>query len=129
MDARDIAAGRERWQARYDASVRRDADFTTLSGLDVDPVYGPAEGAVVPGFERIGWPGEYPYTRGLYPTGYRCGVSGCAAGCPHCAGTAWRPGRRATSGSRPRRLPDAPPPARCRRPVPEVDGARGRSSR
>ena len=25
----------------------------------------------MPGFERIGWPGEYPYTRGLYPTGYR----------------------------------------------------------
>ena len=24
-----------------------------------------------PGFERIGWPGEFPYTRGLYPTGYR----------------------------------------------------------
>jgi methylmalonyl-CoA mutase N-terminal domain/subunit len=26
---------------------------------------------VVPGFERIGWPGEYPFTRGLYPAGYR----------------------------------------------------------
>ena len=71
MDARDIAAGRERWQARYDAARKRDADFTTLSGLAVEPVYGPAEGVSVPGFERIGWPGEYPYTRGLYPTGYR----------------------------------------------------------
>src|SRR5881275_376141 len=71
MDESGIAAGRARWQARYDAAVRRDADFTTLSGLPVDPVYGPPEGAEVPGFERIGWPGEYPYTRGLYPTGYR----------------------------------------------------------
>src|ERR671939_600075 len=71
MDASEIAAGRARWQARYDAAVRRDADHTTLSGLEVDPVYGPADGADVPGFERIGWPGEYPYTRGLYPTGYR----------------------------------------------------------
>jgi methylmalonyl-CoA mutase, N-terminal domain len=71
MDAREIAAGRERWQQRYDAARTRDADFTTLSGLTVDPVYGPAEGAEVPGFERIGWPGEFPYTRGLYPTGYR----------------------------------------------------------
>ena len=71
MDARDIAAGRERWQARYDAARKRNADFTTLSGMAVEPVYGPAEGAVVPGFERIGWPGEFPYTRGLYPTGYR----------------------------------------------------------
>ncbi len=71
MDAEQIAAGRERWQRRYDAARKRDADFTTLSGMPVDPVYGPPPGTDVPGFERIGWPGEYPYTRGLYPTGYR----------------------------------------------------------
>ncbi|MDQ7909850.1 methylmalonyl-CoA mutase family protein [Phytohabitans sp. ZYX-F-186] len=71
MNAEDIAAGRARWQARFDAARKRDADFTTLSGMAVDPVYGPPPGADVPGFERIGWPGEYPYTRGLYPTGYR----------------------------------------------------------
>ncbi|HEX2771280.1 MAG TPA: methylmalonyl-CoA mutase family protein [Micromonosporaceae bacterium] len=71
MNADEIAAGQARWQARYDAARKRDADFTTLSGMTVDPVYGPPEGANHPGFERIGWPGEYPYTRGLYPTGYR----------------------------------------------------------
>ncbi|WFE30167.1 methylmalonyl-CoA mutase family protein [Solwaraspora sp. WMMD791] len=71
MDAEEIAAGRARWQARYDAASTRDADFTTLSGTPVEPLYGPPAGAAVPGFERIGWPGEYPYTRGLYPTGYR----------------------------------------------------------
>jgi methylmalonyl-CoA mutase N-terminal domain/subunit len=63
--------GRQRWQRRYDQARKRDADFTTLSGLEVDPVYGPPAGAVVPDFERIGWPGEYPFTRGLYPAGYR----------------------------------------------------------
>jgi len=63
--------GRERWQRRYDAARTRNADFTTLSGLEVEPVYGPPEGAVVPDFERIGWPGEFPFTRGLYPAGYR----------------------------------------------------------
>jgi methylmalonyl-CoA mutase N-terminal domain/subunit len=75
MHADDITAGRARWQARYDAAVARGgvrpADFTTLSGAAVEPVYGPPPGADHPGFERIGWPGEYPYTRGLYPTGYR----------------------------------------------------------
>jgi methylmalonyl-CoA mutase N-terminal domain/subunit len=71
MDAEDIEAGRRRWQHRYDAARTRDADFTTLSGVPVEPVYGPPEGSAVPGFDRIGWPGEYPYTRGLYPTGYR----------------------------------------------------------
>jgi methylmalonyl-CoA mutase N-terminal domain/subunit len=63
--------GRRRWQHRFDEARLRDADFSTLSGLEVDPVYGPAPGAAPPGFERIGWPGEYPFTRGLYPAGYR----------------------------------------------------------
>jgi methylmalonyl-CoA mutase N-terminal domain/subunit len=71
MHADEIAAGRARWQARYDAAGKREADFTTLSGARVEPVYGPPPGTGQPGFERIGWPGEYPYTRGLYPTGYR----------------------------------------------------------
>jgi methylmalonyl-CoA mutase, N-terminal domain len=71
MDAGTGADGRARWQRRYAAARKRDADFTTLSGLEVDPVYGPPDGAVVPGMERIGWPGEYPYTRGLYPASYR----------------------------------------------------------
>ena len=69
--AGDPGEGRQRWQRRYDASRVRNADFTTLSGLAVDPVYGPPDGGVVPGFERIGWPGEFPFTRGLYPAGYR----------------------------------------------------------
>ena len=75
MDAHQIEAGRERWRARWEAARRtgqiRDADFTTLSGLEVDPVYGPSEDADDPRFERIGWPGEYPFTRGLYTSGYR----------------------------------------------------------
>ncbi len=64
-------AGRERWQRRFDQAAKRDADFTTLSGLEVDPVYGPPPGAVVPELEQIGWPGEFPFTRGIHPTGYR----------------------------------------------------------
>jgi methylmalonyl-CoA mutase N-terminal domain/subunit len=63
------ASGRECWQRRYEQSQRRDADFTTLSGLEVEPVYGPPGQAEPP--ETIGWPGEFPFTRGLYATGYR----------------------------------------------------------
>src|SRR4051812_8858076 len=67
--------GGERWQRRYDAARTagrfRADEFTSLSGEPVAPVYGPTDEATYPGFERIGWPGEYPFTRGLYPTGYR----------------------------------------------------------
>jgi methylmalonyl-CoA mutase, N-terminal domain len=66
-----VETGRQRWQRRFAGSRTRAADFSTLSGLDLEPVYGPPEGAVVPGFDRIGWPGDYPFTRGLYPSGYR----------------------------------------------------------
>src|SRR5687767_11978697 len=66
---------RQRWQQRYDAALAagkvRDADFTTLSGVEVDPVYGPADETSVENFDRIGYPGEFPFTRGLYATGYR----------------------------------------------------------
>jgi methylmalonyl-CoA mutase N-terminal domain/subunit len=75
VDASEIEAGRRRWQERYDAAKQRgqvrQADFTTLSGVEVQPLYGPPEGVDDPRFERIGWPGEFPFTRGLYPSGYR----------------------------------------------------------
>lgn len=74
----DQLSGRRRWQERYDEALKsgrvRDADFTTLSGAEVDPVYGPVDDqaeANYPGFDRIGWPGEFPFTRGLHSTGNR----------------------------------------------------------
>ena len=68
-------SGKQEWQAAYEAARQRgqilDRDFTTVSGIDLDPVYGPPEDAVDPRLPRIGWPGVFPFTRGLYPTGYR----------------------------------------------------------
>ena len=55
---------RDRWQMRYDRSRVREADFTTVSGLEVEPAYGAPDGSGE-------WPGEFPFTRGLYATGYR----------------------------------------------------------
>jgi methylmalonyl-CoA mutase N-terminal domain/subunit len=53
---------RELWKAAYDAARARDADFETLSGVPVEPVYGPAEGE---------FPGVFPFTRGPYASMYR----------------------------------------------------------
>ena len=58
----------ERWRRRYEATPERDAPFTTLSGVPVRPLYTPED---LPPFEAIGFPGEYPYTRGVYPSMYR----------------------------------------------------------
>ncbi len=55
-------SAQQRWQERYAKSRVREADFTTLSGVEVEPAYGT---------EDSEWPGEFPYTRGLYATGYR----------------------------------------------------------
>ncbi|WP_037068811.1 acyl-CoA mutase large subunit family protein [Pseudonocardia acaciae] len=67
--------GWRRWRDRFEDAERtgkiRDADFTTLSGVEVEPVYGPREGETVRDFDRIGWPGEFPFTRGLHASGYR----------------------------------------------------------
>ena len=75
VEADQGGSGRKRWQRAYAEAQTSgriaDRDFTTLSGVEVAPVYGPAEDAFDPRSERIGWPGEFPFTRGLYPTGYR----------------------------------------------------------
>ncbi|WP_324274026.1 hypothetical protein [Blastococcus brunescens] len=68
---------RQRWQQRYDAALAggkvRDADFTTLSGVEVDPVYGPADEASVEDFERIGYPGSSRSPAACTPPGTAAG--------------------------------------------------------
>jgi methylmalonyl-CoA mutase, N-terminal domain len=46
-------------------------DPTTVSGFPLEPVYGPEELAGFDAATQLGVPGEYPYTRGVYPTMYR----------------------------------------------------------
>jgi methylmalonyl-CoA mutase N-terminal domain/subunit len=57
------------WREKYAAATERDADFTTMSGIPLEPLYGPHNTDVDP--DRIGAPGEYPYTRGPYTSMYR----------------------------------------------------------
>jgi len=59
----------ERWyRERYAATPERDALFTTISGEEIEPLYSAAD---LPDPEQIGFPGEFPYTRGVYPSMYR----------------------------------------------------------
>jgi methylmalonyl-CoA mutase N-terminal domain/subunit len=62
---------RERWeQERFGATPERDALFETISGEAVNPLYTERDLPADPE-EAIGLPGEYPYTRGVYPSMYR----------------------------------------------------------
>jgi methylmalonyl-CoA mutase N-terminal domain/subunit len=59
----------ERWyRERFSATPQRDALFTTLSGEPVEPLYTESD---LPAAEAIGFPGEFPFTRGVYPSMYR----------------------------------------------------------
>ncbi|TMA36626.1 MAG: methylmalonyl-CoA mutase [Deltaproteobacteria bacterium] len=57
------------WLARYRKDQKRPVRFSTVSDMEVEPLY-TAEDAPPDG-ERIGVPGEFPYTRGVYPSMYR----------------------------------------------------------
>ncbi|GIK60581.1 MAG: methylmalonyl-CoA mutase family protein [Ignavibacteriota bacterium] len=45
--------------------------FTSVSGEKIDPLYGPDDVENINYLTDIGFPGEYPYTRGIHPNGYR----------------------------------------------------------
>ncbi|MFZ5816261.1 MAG: acyl-CoA mutase large subunit family protein [Bacillota bacterium] len=70
-----IAAEKERWQknlvekslAKFPEQKER---FTTNSGITVDRLYTPAD-VQVDYLNDLGFPGEYPFTRGVQPTMYR----------------------------------------------------------
>jgi methylmalonyl-CoA mutase N-terminal domain/subunit len=57
-----VSSPRDNWQEAFDASPHRDVDFSTMSGIPLDAVYGPDDGE---------FPGQYPYTRGPYASMYR----------------------------------------------------------
>jgi len=58
-------------KAKSSAAPERKTRFTTLSGLPIERLYSEES---LPGWnpdEALGYPGEFPYTRGIYPTMYR----------------------------------------------------------
>jgi methylmalonyl-CoA mutase N-terminal domain/subunit len=59
----------ERWfRERYSATPERDALFSTISGEPIEPLYTSEH---LPDPAAIGLPGEFPFTRGVYPSMYR----------------------------------------------------------
>jgi len=59
------------WEAKFGRSELRDADFTSISGRPLHPLYASDDLSGLDGEAVLGFPGEYPYTRGVHPSMYR----------------------------------------------------------
>ncbi|HZS94751.1 MAG TPA: methylmalonyl-CoA mutase family protein [Chloroflexota bacterium] len=64
-----IEDGYDEWKSSL--GMERNSDFTTLSGKPVETLYTPLDIASEDYARDIGFPGQYPYTRGIYPNMYR----------------------------------------------------------
>ncbi|MFZ0384407.1 MAG: methylmalonyl-CoA mutase family protein [Solirubrobacteraceae bacterium] len=69
----NIPVSYEQWRRAYELTPERDTAFTTLSGEEIAPLY--TERDLPQGIgtddDPIGLPGQYPFTRGVYPSMYR----------------------------------------------------------
>ena len=71
----EVRAGEAKWRREVLEPVTSKkapwkTDFTTVSGMDTNPLATPLSVADQD-FRQIANPGEFPYTRGIHPTGYR----------------------------------------------------------
>jgi len=61
---------KDQWEKEVQASATRDYSFDTLSGESIEPLYypeSPSDGYL----EKLGFPGQFPYTRGVHANMYR----------------------------------------------------------
>ena len=67
-----IKARTQAWRGAYrEPGQDGRLTFTTVSGDQIQPLYAPDDIAHINFLSDIGYPGEYPYTRGIHPTMYR----------------------------------------------------------
>ncbi len=69
MDTKKTA--KDRWEEAYAKTPERDVEFSTMSGIPIKPLYTEEDLGDFDYDEKLGYPGEYPYTRGVYPNMYR----------------------------------------------------------
>ncbi len=59
------------WERAFAAEPLQDVDFTTVSSEPVNTLYTERDAAGMDYLRDLGFPGDYPFTRGVYPTMYR----------------------------------------------------------
>jgi methylmalonyl-CoA mutase N-terminal domain/subunit len=66
------ASAKALWQAQFDAAGKLPgANDRTISDHPLKPMYGPEDLAGIDYDTEVGYPAQYPYTRGIHPTMYR----------------------------------------------------------
>ena len=71
QEKKEYRENRKRYLEQLNECSLQDIDFTTVSSEEVEPVYGPDDISGLNYNEDLGFPGSYPYTRGVYPSMYR----------------------------------------------------------
>jgi methylmalonyl-CoA mutase N-terminal domain/subunit len=66
-----IGEGKQIWEKNYQEHPKRNADFTTISGMDVPPLATPLDLDGFDYMDNLGYPGSYPFTRGIYDSMYQ----------------------------------------------------------
>jgi len=71
--ADNLPVSYEQWRHAYELTSEREGPFTTLSGEEIAPLYTERDlpEGIGSGDDPIGLPGQYPFTRGVYPSMYR----------------------------------------------------------
>jgi methylmalonyl-CoA mutase N-terminal domain/subunit len=70
-DKDKLSEAKNSWEEKYRSYQEREEVFVTNSGIPVEPLYTSLEADPGAYLEQLGFPGERPYTRGVYPTMYR----------------------------------------------------------
>ncbi len=76
MDKKKLEEQKEQWESStlkkmLDKAPERKPAFSTLSGVELDRVYTPLDSDGENYIDKLGFPGDYPFTRGIQPTMYR----------------------------------------------------------
>jgi methylmalonyl-CoA mutase N-terminal domain/subunit len=71
LDTKLVDSPEARWQAEYAEQIGRDRPAVNRSGIPVAPLYTPSDFAASRYDEALGFPGQPPFTRGIYATMHR----------------------------------------------------------
>ncbi|MCB0746974.1 MAG: methylmalonyl-CoA mutase family protein [Ignavibacteriae bacterium] len=71
MEQEIFHKAKEEYKQNFDNAKKNDIKYTTVSGEPINPLYTPDDLKDSEFINDIGFPGQYPYTRGIHSTGYR----------------------------------------------------------